>query len=152
MKMSPIPHDVVIAAAVLGQNFSLDDVVTVAGCSVDVALASLEEVCAARIVNEVPNAIDQFAFRPTLLREAVHNLMLNSRRFKRTLRPARFTTDEAKCASSSRKPFTCLSPCLSARAEDASLASLRAADAASAQLAFEEAARVFARATWTREP
>jgi DNA-binding SARP family transcriptional activator/tetratricopeptide (TPR) repeat protein len=144
--ISPTTHDVVNAAAVLGQNFNLDDVAVVAGCSARVALASLDEAHSARLVNEVPNSIDQYTFRHALLREAVHSLMPNSRRVRAHFDAGRAFDGRDDMRSVVAKAFHLIEAVPLCPPETAALASIDAADAALARLAFEEAARVILRA------
>jgi tetratricopeptide (TPR) repeat protein len=62
-RLSSNTRDVVNAAAALGQDFNLEDVAVVAGCTAASSLASLDEAGSARFIYEVPNLIDRFAFR-----------------------------------------------------------------------------------------
>ena len=53
-ELDPSPLLIVSAAAVIGQGFSLQEVATVAACSLEVALAGLDAVRPSRLIVEVP--------------------------------------------------------------------------------------------------
>ena len=132
-------------ASVLGSDFTLDHLATVADRSVEGTLSALDEARDARLVDAVPNKIDLFAFRHALLREAVYELMSPSRRLRAHLAAGTAYKDRYDMTSVFAKAHHLLEAVPICRPETAARATLDAADAALDRLAFEDAIQVLTR-------
>ncbi|HEY5844152.1 MAG TPA: BTAD domain-containing putative transcriptional regulator [Mycobacterium sp.] len=138
-------REIVNLAAVLGAEFGLDELATVADETADRTLDLLEEARDLRLIDEVPNAIDRFAFRHALLREGVlHHMPLSRRRRAHLAAGAAYAMGN-DMASTLARAFHLIEAVPVCPAETAARASIAAVDAALGRLAFEEAIRVLTR-------
>ena len=138
-------REIVDLASILGPDFTLDHLATVADRSVEGTLSALDEARDARLVDAVPNKIDLFAFRHALIREAVYELMSPSRRLRAHLAAGTAYKDRDDMASVFAKAHHLLEAVPICRPETAARATIDAADAALARLAFEDAIQVLTR-------
>ena len=145
-RLSHLARDVVSAAAVLGQRFTLAEVAAVAGVTSDEALVALDEMHGARLVAEVSNLVDCFTFRHALLREAISKLVRNGRRKRMHLAAGEFYASHLDPKSALLRAFHLLEAVPLCDPDTAAHASIEAAKAALGTLAFEEAVRVLERA------
>jgi DNA-binding SARP family transcriptional activator len=145
-QLRPATRAVLNAAAVLGRHFSLEDVAVVSAYKAEAVLEALDEAREARLVDEVPVLLDEFAFRHALLREAVHDLMSRSRRLRLHAAAAAAYEGRSDVPSVLARASHLLDAVPLCPAEVAGRAAVDAADAAMVRLAFEEAARVADRA------
>jgi DNA-binding SARP family transcriptional activator len=150
--LEPSVRLIVNAAAVVGQEFFLDDVARVAACSPETALAGLDDARPSRLIVEVPASVDRFAFRHALLREAVHDLMSRSRKVRLHLAAGMGLQTWDDMGSVLARAFHLLEAVPVCSAGDAARAAVDAADAALRGLAFEEAVRVAERALALGDP
>jgi tetratricopeptide (TPR) repeat protein len=81
-RLSEMTDRVLQVASVVGRDFDLDVVVRVSGVPEDDVLASLEEATAARVVIEVPDALDRYSFVHALVRETLYDEVPTSRRVR----------------------------------------------------------------------
>jgi tetratricopeptide (TPR) repeat protein len=137
------------AAAVVGREFRLDALARIADLEAERVLEVLEEAVAARVVEEVPEAIGRYRFAHTLIRETLYEELRTLERVRRHHR-----VGEALEALYARNPDPHLAELAHhflealpggdvAKAVDYAM---RAGDRAKAQLAYEEAAIHYERA------
>lgn len=128
-----------VAAAVIGRRFALDILARATRLSETATLAALEQACAARLVVEDLDAAGQFSFVHDLVREAVVDQLGPSRRalLHRSVGEALATLAPESVADLARH-FCAAGPTVADRAAGYAV---QAAEAASGQLAHEDAAR-----------
>src|SRR5262249_14191476 len=71
------------AAAVVGKEFGLDALERIADLEEERLLEALEEALAARVVEEVPQAIGRYRFAHTLIRETLYQELRTLERVRR---------------------------------------------------------------------
>lgn len=75
-------NEALAAAAVLGRDFALDDLVAVTGVAPDALVAMLDGAVAAAVVTEVAGAVDRWAFTHALVRQTLTEELTTSRRVR----------------------------------------------------------------------
>jgi class 3 adenylate cyclase/tetratricopeptide (TPR) repeat protein len=75
-------NSVLQIASVIGRDFEFDVLERVSDASEDEVLTSLEEATAARIVGEVPDALDRYTFVHALVRDTIYDELPASRRVR----------------------------------------------------------------------
>jgi class 3 adenylate cyclase/tetratricopeptide (TPR) repeat protein len=81
-ELSPDSNKVLRMAAVIGREFDLQMLVEIAELEWDPLLTLVEEGIEARVVSEVPGAIDRFSFSHALVRETLLDELTTSRRVR----------------------------------------------------------------------
>ncbi|MGZ4753488.1 MAG: BTAD domain-containing putative transcriptional regulator [Acidimicrobiia bacterium] len=142
IRLSPGTRDLLSVAAILGREFSLQQLTLTARVSEDAALAAIEEARRARFVSEA-DEIDHFTFGHPLIRNVLYTSMTASRRTRLHLRAGEALADDAE----TRGPGNYAEPArhllmalpLGSPARAADLARL-AGDDATARFAYTDAA------------
>lgn len=84
-RLSRLPqscNDLLAVAAVVGREFELDLLARVTGRSEEDLLAEIDQARRIRVVEEVPAALDRWAFTHALLRETLHDELSTSHRVR----------------------------------------------------------------------
>ena len=147
-RLPPPALETLTLAAVLGIDFRLCTLRIVASeLELDELIASLEAAVAARLVVEDPEEVDRFSFAHALVRETLYERPITSRRLRLHLRVARGTRGSAvaQCTRPSSR-ITTSRRGMSAAPRRPIVHSLKAAEAALAVHAYEEAAEQYERA------
>lgn len=129
-------------ASVIGREFDLDVLIRVSQLSEDEVVEALETAVAARIVDEIPRAIDRYGFSHALVRDAMYEGLSATRRTRlhRTVAETIEALHADDVAPHAAELAYHLSEAGPASAPQALRYSRQAAEHAIAQLAFEEAA------------
>ena len=136
-------------AAVIGREFGVSVLATLAGLPVDELLDALDEAMAEGVVEEVPGSPGRLRFGHALIRDALYDELTPARRLQLHARvgealEAAHSGDAGAYLTELAHHFFAAVPAVSAgRAVGYAR---RAADQAAAQLAWEEAARLYATA------
>lgn len=145
-QLSPRTRNLLVAAAILGQRFTLEEVASVGAMTYDEALVALDEAHAAQLVVEVSSHADSFTFRHALLREAILELVPNRRRKWWHLAAGDYYAARSDPKSALLRAFHLLEAVPLCAPDTAAHACFVAAKAALETLAFEEAVRVLEQA------
>ena len=150
-RVSRLPGEVgrvLRVAAVAGQEFPLDVVSAVSGLESDALLDALEQTVAARLIVEVPGRGDRYGFSHNVVRRAIYDDLLRSRRAQLHRRIGEFLerryagSQELRYLGELAYHFELAGP---ASAEKAAIYSKAAGDQAFSQLAYEEAEAAYVR-------
>jgi DNA-binding SARP family transcriptional activator len=139
-------REILYSAAVLGREFGLDPLARLAGLSHDELLDGLDEALAERVIDEVPGVSGRLRFGHALIRDTLYDELTPTRRM-RLHRAAAGALEEAY--ASNLEPHLAELAHHYLAAADAGVAdraieyARRAGERAGAQLAYEEAARLY---------
>jgi DNA-binding SARP family transcriptional activator len=138
-------------ASVLGREFALDPLARMGGVAANELLDVLDEALTARVVSDVPDAPEQLRFAHVLIRDTLYDGLSAARR----VRLHRLAVDALEALYGDRSgPYLAelAHHSLAGRDFDRGLRYARhAADRALAQLAYEEAARLYEKALEARD-
>jgi class 3 adenylate cyclase len=148
-RLSPQCRELLEVAAVIGREFGLGVLERVSGDTSADALALVEEALAARVVADVPAALGRYSFSHALVRQILYSALPAMRR-RELHRQVGETLESVYGASSERHlPELAYHFLEAAPAVDGAKAigyAVRAAERATAQLAYEDAAVLYQRA------
>ncbi len=153
-RLGPTTNGVLQIASVVGRDFEFDVLERVSDASEDDVLTSLEEAAAARVVAEVPDALDRYSFVHALVRDTIYDELPASRRVRLHRRVAEALED---LRADDLGPHLAQLAYHFGQAAEAGSAdkaveyALRAGDEAMAQLSYETAADLYRRALDTLE-
>jgi class 3 adenylate cyclase/tetratricopeptide (TPR) repeat protein len=153
-RLGDTANSVLQIASVIGRDFEFDVLERVGEASEDEVLTSLEEAISARIVGEVPDALDRYTFVHALVRDTIYDELPASRRVRLHRRVAEAVEG---LRADDLGPYLAQLAYHFGEAADAGDAikaveyASRAGDEAIAQLAYETAADHYRRALDTLE-
>jgi DNA-binding SARP family transcriptional activator len=137
---------VMVLASVLGREFSIDALARLAGVGDDQLLDTLDEPMAARVVADVPGESGRLDFAHTLIRETLYDGLTGARRVQ-LHRGALEALEALYGAAAAAHHAELAHHCMAGREFEKGLRyATSAADRAVAQLAYEEAARLYSMA------
>jgi DNA-binding SARP family transcriptional activator len=143
-RLSEPTREALTLAAIIGSDFGLDLLEEVSERGADELVESLEEAVRTRLVVESPGTVGRYEFRHALIRATLHGELTRTRRARLHLRVAVALEQRAEGdgapAPYGELAYHFLEAAPLADAEQAIRYSALAADAASSQLAHEEAA------------
>jgi tetratricopeptide (TPR) repeat protein len=137
---------VLVLASVLGREFTIDALARLAGVADDQLLDTLDEPMAARVVSDIPGESGRLGFEHALIRETLYDELTGARRVQ--LHRGALEALEALYGAEAPPHHAELAHhCMAGREFEKGLRyATSAADRAVAQLAYEEAARLYSMA------
>jgi predicted ATPase len=153
-RLSGACNSVLTIAAVVGREFGLDTLQCVSELDVAQALQAIEEAAAAGIVREMPRAVGRYIFSHALIRETLYGALTGTRRVRIHRQIGEVL--ESLYAAHPEPHLSELAYHFHEAAPGGDVAraveyARRAAEGATASLAFEEAARLYRLAVQTLE-
>lgn len=145
-RLSPETRSLLTLASVLGREFAVDAIARLAEQPPDVSLAVLDEAMASRLVGEAPGGIGVLRFSHGLVRDAIYDGLTAARRTRLHRRAAEVLEEmyahdpEPHLAELAHHFFEAAPAGVAGKAVDYAR---RAAERAAAQLAYEEAVRLY---------
>jgi DNA-binding SARP family transcriptional activator/tetratricopeptide (TPR) repeat protein len=145
-RLSPTCQELLVPAAVLGREFGLDALARLSDMPAQAVVRTLDEAMTERVVGEVPGASGRLRFSHALIRDTLYDELTLFQRMEWHLRAGEaleraYAADPAPHLAELALHFHAAGPI--GGAEKAIEYAARAGDRAGAQLAFEEAVRLY---------